>query len=114
MVNPPVLDMDAIPREVVSVRACLYSKGSHALCIGFMSALHKDSFQASEGCYLDVECEAKVKFAYNHNLDIDSWVNGHHEQINHFFDYMDDYEAAMMDEDGFDSDASDDSHGDTI
>ena len=113
MVEPPVLDMNAIPREVVGVRARLYSKGSHAI-IGFMSALHKDSFQASEGVDFDLECEAKVKFAYNHNIDIDAWVNEQHEQANHFFDNMDDYEAAMMGEDGFDSDASDeiDSHGD--
>ena len=51
MVGPPVLDMDAIPREVVGVRARLYSKGSHAI-IGFMLALHKDSFQQVKGLIL--------------------------------------------------------------
>ena len=39
--------------------------------LGVMSALHKDSFHASEGVdYFDLECEAKVKFAYNHHVDL--------------------------------------------
>ena len=113
IVAPPVLDMNAIPREVIGVRARLYSKGSHAV-IGFMSALHKDSFHASEGVDFDLECEPKVKFAYNHNIDIDAWVNKQHEQANDFYYNIDDFEAVMMGEDGFASDASDeiDSHGD--
>ena len=113
VVAPPALDMNAMPREVVGVRARFYSKGSHAVS-GFMSALHKDSFHASEGVDFDLACEAKVKFAYNHNVDIDAWVNEQHEQAIDFYDNMDDYEAMMMGEDGFDSDASYDidSHGD--
>ena len=113
MVAPPVLDMNAIPREVVGVRARLYSKASHAV-IGFMSALHKDSFYASEGVDFDLECEAKAKFAYNHNIDIEAWVNEQHQQANDFFDNIEDYEAIMMGQHAFDSDEYDDtdSYGD--
>lgn len=87
--------------------------------LGIMSALHKDSFHASEGVDFDLECEAKVKFAYNHNVDIDTWVKKEQE-ANDFVENLGGYEymmglaMAMMAENGFDSDASDekiDSHG---
>ena len=37
-----------------------------------------------------------MRFAYNHNVDIGAWVDEQHEQADHLFNDMDDYEAAMM------------------
>lgn len=113
MVAPPILDMDSIPVEVVSLRVRLYSKGSRDIQ-SFMPVLQEDSMHASEGVEFDLDCEAKVKFAYNHNIDIDAWLDEQHEQADDFFANMDDYEAMMMGEDVYNSDASDefDSHGD--
>lgn len=62
-----------------------------------MSILRKDSLNASEGINFDPECdseakvnfasEAKVKFAYNHNSDIDAWVHELHQQADELFNY---------------------------
>lgn len=113
MVAPPILDMNKIPAEVVSLRAQLYSKGSRDLP-RLVPVLLMDSMHASEGVEFDLECAAKLKFAYNHNIDIDAWLDEQHEQPDDFFANMDDYEAMMMGEDVYYSDASDefDSHGD--
>ena len=68
LASPPVLDMNAIPKGFFSAKAQFYSKVSH----GFMSALRRDGFHAVEGIHFDLEREAKAKFAYNHNINIDA------------------------------------------
>ena len=107
MVAYPILDMNNIPAEVVSLRVRLYSRGSRDIQ-SFMPVLHEDSMHASEGGEFDLECEAKVKFAYNHNIAIDAWLDEQHEQPDGFFPNLDDYhdDTMMMGEDGYFSDAS--------
>ena len=66
--TPPVLDMNAIPKEVVGVRAWLYSKGDHhGVLIWFLIAVDDEDLYMGTACRCDLECEAKVMFAYKHN-----------------------------------------------
>lgn len=67
--TPPVLDMNAIPKEVVGVRAWLYSKGDHhGVLTWFLIAVDEEDLYMGTARRCDLECEAKVKFAYKHNI----------------------------------------------
>jgi len=68
IVCPPKLDFDMMPRNVSSVEARIYSKGSAE------KTWLRDTLLASDGAEFDPEFKQKMDFAYIGNVDIEAWV----------------------------------------